>query len=865
MKYRKKIALISFALSLATLSSMLSPTCVLSQEPHFVSYIADTDIGYCIASSPDGKNVYAGGKRTIVAFRRMPNDSLQTLQVLNNHHDGVEHVEHVIDMEVSPDGRHLYAVSNINQALLIFQRDTTTGVISFAEAYHDEVFASQYGYFPAIEERFRLHISPDGKNLYWVYHDNGVLAVFSRDQQTGRPHKIQTIKNNDLVLGQFRVPTAIAISQDGRHLYGTELNGKFLTFLRTADTGEINLDHAITTSITWWPNGDIFVSPHDTLVYATGFDRDVVLEFFRHPENGRLEFSQEVARVGARAVFTAPDNQFVYALRNGGFAVLKKEPGSGRLTPIQFFRVHFTGPASVAMSPEGKHIFLTNVSRPEEMTILARDEQTGSWKVSQQFKQGNVGGTDGLFESHAVAVSPNGEHVYVTSLENSGGAGKAGLNRFARNPNDGRLTLSDFSALAKIDGIIMSPEGKHLYAVNVKDSSLYVFSVDAQTGSTELVHTLHDTLRGAISFSYWRSPGLLAFSADGAQLYVNATDRLLVYARDAHSGLLARIQKVMVQQHGLSIVQSALAVSPEGRHVYTSGIDPWSLRYYEIGIFARDSLSGSLTFARRQRFEGLLPGPVLKVAPDGRFVYSGLEANNLEQNTGEVLGVFARDAASGELTLNEVIRYPNYELCVDVEIAPNSRDVYALFHSVGIYDAMLAMLERDPISGKLTARKLFYSWTNGVYGPIAPEDFALSPEGRFIYVADVHGVATFATGRGTTAIAQQHWLSHMPYAITLEQNYPNPFSTSTTHASQGTTLIHYEIAGADESVPVELAIYNTQGQFVSTLVNEAKASGKHSSTWNGLNAQGQLAPSGVYFYRLKMGEQIVTRKMLLVQ
>lgn len=830
---------------------------VSAQEPHFVSYIADTDIGYCLAVSPDGKNVYAGGERSIVAFERMADASWRTLQVLNNHHLGVEHIEHVIDMEVSPDGRYLYAVSTINQALLIFARDTTWGTISLVEVYHDAIFTGRYEGFPSVEYRFKLLISPDGKNLYWLYHDRGVLAVFSRNQQTGAVQKIQTLKNKDAILGRYFVPTAIAIAPDGRHLYGTELNGKLLTFLRMPGTGELKLDSAMTTSITWWPRADVFVSPLDTLVYAADFDNNVVLEFFRQPENGRLEFSQEVARASAVVVLTAPDNQFVYALQHGGFAVFKKEPGSGRLTPIQFFRVPLTGSASVAMSPDGRNIFLTSIDTPEVMTILAREEQTGSWKVSQQFKQGNVGGTDGLSDSHAAVVSPNGTQVYVTSLEQTTeGVGKAGLNRFTRNPTDGRLTLSDFTPRAKLDGLLLSPEGKHLYAISTNDSSIYVFTVDSQNGSAQLVQTLHDTLKEKNSYFYLLSSRFLAFAPGGTQFYINAMDRLLVYNREIGTGKLTREQKVSVQQHGLSHEQFALAVSPDGRQVYTCGFESWSWGPYIIGIFARDSLSGRLTFAQRQRFPDLTPGPVLKVAPDGRFVYAGLQPNYYAQGTGEAVAVFARDAVSGTLTLNEVVRFPYYEMCVDVEISADSRDVYALLPSLGGFDGLIAVLERDPVSGKLSERKLLRSWENGAYGPQSPEDFALSPDGRFIYVVDAHGVGTFATGRDNPNNVSHSAGSsdNLPQRFALHANYPNPFNP--------TTLIKYDLPRSTE---VRLTIMDVLGQVVRTLVAEKQADGSHAVLWDGKDEHGTPKASGVYLYRLYTPEFSQLRKLMLLR
>jgi photosystem II stability/assembly factor-like uncharacterized protein len=83
----------------------------------------------------------------------------------------------------------------------------------------------------------------------------------------------------------------------------------------------------------------------------------------------------------------------------------------------------------------------------------------------------------------------------------------------------------------------------------------------------------------------------------------------------------------------------------------------------------------------------------------------------------------------------------------------------------------------------------------------------------------------------------------------LAQNYPNPFNPATT--------INFILKKAG---PVELEIYNIQGQKVATLVDAEMKAGAHSVTWNGSN----LA-SGVYFYKLNSGDFTDVKKMMLLK
>lgn len=84
---------------------------------------------------------------------------------------------------------------------------------------------------------------------------------------------------------------------------------------------------------------------------------------------------------------------------------------------------------------------------------------------------------------------------------------------------------------------------------------------------------------------------------------------------------------------------------------------------------------------------------------------------------------------------------------------------------------------------------------------------------------------------------------------TLYSNHPNPFNPSTT--------IRYALAQASR---VSLKIYNLAGQEVATLVDDNKAAGEHEIKWT----PAHLA-SGVYLYRLRAGDFVETKKLVLLQ
>jgi hypothetical protein len=94
----------------------------------------------------------------------------------------------------------------------------------------------------------------------------------------------------------------------------------------------------------------------------------------------------------------------------------------------------------------------------------------------------------------------------------------------------------------------------------------------------------------------------------------------------------------------------------------------------------------------------------------------------------------------------------------------------------------------------------------------------------------------------------------IPYANRLRQNYPNPFNPSTT------IMFVLEKKG-----PVKLAVYNTAGQLIRSLLDEVRDAGVHRVEWNGMNNRGARCASGIYYYRLTAGGFERARKMVLLQ
>ena len=91
--------------------------------------------------------------------------------------------------------------------------------------------------------------------------------------------------------------------------------------------------------------------------------------------------------------------------------------------------------------------------------------------------------------------------------------------------------------------------------------------------------------------------------------------------------------------------------------------------------------------------------------------------------------------------------------------------------------------------------------------------------------------------------------SSIPEEFSLDQNYPNPFNPSTT--------INFRVPSTSH---ITLKVYNMLGQEVTTLVNNEMNAGVHNVKFDA-----SVLSSGVYFYTMKAGDFVSSKKMMLVK
>ena len=105
-----------------------------------------------------------------------------------------------------------------------------------------------------------------------------------------------------------------------------------------------------------------------------------------------------------------------------------------------------------------------------------------------------------------------------------------------------------------------------------------------------------------------------------------------------------------------------------------------------------------------------------------------------------------------------------------------------------------------------------------------------------------------------TAVSESADAGALPQGMALEQNYPNPFNSE--------TVIRFSVPRFSD---VELVVFNLAGQQVATLMQGGCPAGNHAVRWDGRDDSGHELASGPYLYRLRSGNQVEMRKLMLVR
>ena len=97
-------------------------------------------------------------------------------------------------------------------------------------------------------------------------------------------------------------------------------------------------------------------------------------------------------------------------------------------------------------------------------------------------------------------------------------------------------------------------------------------------------------------------------------------------------------------------------------------------------------------------------------------------------------------------------------------------------------------------------------------------------------------------------------LDQIPNSFTLEQNFPNPFNPVTT--------IRYTVSDHQQ---INISVFDMRGNLVKNLLNSSQWPGVKTVQWDAADSRGNMVSAGVYFYKMRAGGFIQTKKMILLK
>lgn len=363
---------------------------------------------------------------------------------------------------------------------------------------------------------------------------------------------------------------------------------------------------------------------------------------------------------GPYGVAVSPDGRHVYAADVGdSFLVAYAVNPDNTLTPTASYASsilsvtsRYTSPIQVAVSADGANVYVTG-NASDSIATFTRDVDTG-----------------GL------------THL-VTAREGQG----YGCVLFPSPSCDGNV-----SGLDGAYGIALSPDGQYVYVSSVVSDSVVVLRRDKSTGALASTTLLGSGAYFVQRYSHAQLNAAygLAASPDGANLYVTGytSDSLLTLKRDASTGQLSTSQVLTPSAaSGLSGVFRVI-VSPDGNFVYTAAYDSHS-----VCAFKRSAVDGKLTWLSCSSSTVFLNNASdLALTPDGKHLL-------VTAYTSDGVAVYTRNPKTSLLIFKETITrsvttgLPALDGARGIVAHPNGRAAYATGY---LDDSVVSLLFGNP-------------------------------------------------------------------------------------------------------------------------------------------------------------------------
>lgn len=702
-----------------------------------------------VAWSPDDEYLYAAdydGNAIVVLARGGGGFTFVQEVVDETLQDGrwVEGLGGCSDVVVSPDGAHVYATGLLDDAVVAFSRDAATGELKFGDAEYDGGKG-----VVGLNAPSALTFDPDGVHLYVSSQASNALALFERDPGSGELRFVDAWFDGVDGVEGLAGASDVAVADDGRSVYVTGSTDRAVAvFQRNQATGrvrfvdvEVDGDGGV-AGLEKAQGVAIDETGQRVFVVSTYFENSLVI-FSRDPGSGELQWMQTLGDgvdgsdglYGAEGVATSDDGSSVYvaASIDSSVAHYRSDPGSGvfALADLHDDGVGgvdgLLGASSVALAPDGMNLYATG-SSDDAVVTFSRDPSDGSLTFVGLLDK--AGGIDALDGAEGVAVSPDDQNVYVTGLQADA------LAVFSRGP-DGVLTFvesffdADVNGLDGATDVSVAPDGTQVFVTGVNDKALVVFDRDPSDGALSWSQTFFDGIGGVDGLYGARE---VVAAADGAAVYVAAAydDAVAIFGRDTQPPhLLTFVGVVKDTDDGVDGLNQAegITIAPDDGSILVVASQDRTL-----ATFDRNLVDQTLTLVQiiedgAGGVDGLEGASGVAVSPDGSQVLVAAEVE-------DEVSVFRRALPSGALTYVGLLRddeagVDGLDGAADVRFSADGANVYV----AGTVDAAVAVFTRNLATGTLEFREVEIDNVGGVDGLSGVSGIALTNDDRSLAAA----------------------------------------------------------------------------------------------------------------------------------